>query len=581
MRKQVTIVLLLMFCFAVVSTTAQKPIFPDRMSLVERPFTDDPDKFTFAIIGDKTGGGLDKWHVFDRAMDELNVLKPDFAIMIGDLIQGDTTHKELLNSQWEEFWKHQSDLTIPFLPIPGNHDITNRVMYDYWKTNIGRTYSAFTYKNCLFLLLNTEEWHQEDEWTNWFGKEQIAYVKTQLSQHTKVRHTFVFLHRPLWLQQNSGWEQIETELGDRDYTVFAGHHHKLTLHDRNDRRYFVLGATGAGFTPQEVREMGAFDHYSLVTVDNTDVNIAIIEPGNVFPADIAGQEFRNKVPKLLSFKHNFKLDRSTEISSGSIDITLKNTLEKPLIVDLAFDPNENWMIAPNRLQMQAEPGLSSKATVNITVNISVRSDSITPLPVYRYSMQYGGEQLSSGTRLFHPIPRESMKVIKDWMLLGPFDLGLKNIPSDVSKPPKNFEAIQLPDTDLKKTYNGHSGEITWTEHRTIPDSIELRKLFGDAELTYGFGRTDIKSPEARNVFAQVKWGGNLGKVYLNGIEIPSARIPNKHLYGWWVHFALPLKKGWNTFTFLTADYNGYWDFRLEVADSDNILEFRPNSSLSK
>ncbi|MYI93491.1 hypothetical protein F4083_04085, partial [Candidatus Poribacteria bacterium] len=132
MHRQVTIVLLLMFYFAVVSTTAEKPVFPERMPIVERPFTDDPDKFTFAIIGDKTGGGLDKWHVFDRAIDELNALKPDFAIMIGDLIQGDTTRKELLDSQWKEFWKHQSDLTIPFLPIPGNHDITNRVIYEDW-----------------------------------------------------------------------------------------------------------------------------------------------------------------------------------------------------------------------------------------------------------------------------------------------------------------------------------------------------------------------------------------------------------------------------------------------------------------
>ena len=35
---------------------AQAPDFPDRMPIVERPFSEDPDKFTFAIIGDKTGG---------------------------------------------------------------------------------------------------------------------------------------------------------------------------------------------------------------------------------------------------------------------------------------------------------------------------------------------------------------------------------------------------------------------------------------------------------------------------------------------------------------------------------------------
>ena len=67
----------------------------------------------------------------------------------------------------------------------------------------------------------------------------------------------------------------------RDYTVFAGHYHNLTLHTRNDRRYFVLGATGGAFTPQQTKEFGAFDHYSIVTVDGGDVGVAIIEPGNV------------------------------------------------------------------------------------------------------------------------------------------------------------------------------------------------------------------------------------------------------------------------------------------------------------
>ena len=123
--------------------TAEAPNFPERMPIIERPFSDDPDKFSFAIIGDKTGGGLDKWPVFDRSIDEINALKPDFAIMVGDLIQGDTRDLEQLAAEWKEFWHHESDLIIPFLPLPGNHDITNPVMYDYWKEHLGRTYSAF------------------------------------------------------------------------------------------------------------------------------------------------------------------------------------------------------------------------------------------------------------------------------------------------------------------------------------------------------------------------------------------------------------------------------------------------------
>ena len=58
------IVVIPAICLALIATViAQTPNFPERMPIVERPFSDDPDKFSFAIIGDKTGGGLDKWPV--------------------------------------------------------------------------------------------------------------------------------------------------------------------------------------------------------------------------------------------------------------------------------------------------------------------------------------------------------------------------------------------------------------------------------------------------------------------------------------------------------------------------------------
>lgn len=569
-------VVILVLCFVIIPTTiAQKPNFPERMPIVERPFSDDPDKFTFAIIGDKTGGGLDKWPVFDRAIDEINILKPDFAIMVGDLIQGDTTDLKQLTAEWKEFWDHQSDLIVPFLPLPGNHDITNRVMYDYWEKHIGLTYSAFTYKNCLFLMLNTEEWHiNSGEWTNWFGEEQIEYVKSQLAQHKDVRHTFVLLHRPLWLQKHSGWEEIEAALGERAYTVFAGHYHRLTLHTRNDRRYFVLGATGGGFTPQAVREIGAFDHYSLVTVDDDEVNVAIIEPGNIHPADLSTAAFKDKVSNLLKFEQDFNLNKYQSSSRGNLEVKLENTLEKLLKVEIVFNPNQNWQISPNQLSFEAKPGQTTKTNVTL----SVPSDNYLPFPIYKYSVLYGGEQLLSSRQLIHPIPREHMHVLKNWMLLGPFDLGIKKAPTDSNDIPQSFLKIPVPELNLEKTYQGKAGEIRWQEHKTESENINLREIFGNAELTYSYAMSYIKSPDTRSVFAQIRWGGNLGKIYLNGVEIPGAAIPGKHLYSWWAHFELPLKEGWNTLTILSGDYNGYWDFRMEIADPTKALEFGTKST---
>ena len=563
-------------CVAITGiATAQSPEFPEQMPIVERPFSDDPDKFSFAIIGDKTGGGLDKWPVFDRSIDEINTLKPDFAIMVGDLIQGDTRDLEQLAAEWKEFWQHESDLIVPFLPLPGNHDITNPVMYDYWKEHLGRTYSAFVYKDCLFITLNTEEWHDpmHEAWDwekeGWFGTAQIQYVIDKLAQHTDVRHTFVLMHRPLWLQEHSGWERIETALGERPYTVFAGHYHNLTLHTRNDRRYFVLGATGGGFTPQEVQEYGAFDHYSIITVDGEEVNVAIIEPGNIHPADISTAAFKDRLANLLTFKPQFDLNRDQPLSNGNLEITLENTLEKRLQLEIVFNPNENWQISPHQLSLQAKPGQTTKATIDF----SVSSADFLPLPVYNYSALYGGEQLLNSRKLFHPIDREDMRILKNWMLLGPFALGVPKVPADTSEVPQSFLDIPLPEPNLNKTYQGQTGEITWQAYRSESERVNLNEAFGNAELAYGFGISYIKSPNERRVFAQIGWGSNLGRVYLNGIEISEAAIPGKHLFSWWAHFELPLKAGWNTLTILSGDYNGWWDYRMEVADPTNTLQF--------
>ena len=559
-----------------ITTAAQRPNFPDRMPLVERPFSDDEDKFSFAIIGDKTGGGLDKWPVFDRAIDEINALKPDFAIMVGDLIQGYTDDVEQIKAEWLEFWQHESDLTVSFLPLPGNHDITNRTMYDYWVDNIGRTYAAFVYKNCLFVMLNTEEWHgfpqaKGDVQTNWFGAAQLRYVAEKLAEHTDVRHTFVLLHKPAWLYEDSGWTHIETALGEREYTVFAGHFHNLTLHTRNDRRYFVLGATGGGFTPQEATEAGAFDHYSIVTVDNAEVNIAIIEPGNIYPPDIATAEFKQQIGNLVTFQSHFNINREEPVSSGNLDIALENMLEKLVTVDIAFHPSENWHISPSKLTFDIRPGQSTKGGVAF----SVPSDALTPFPVYDYSILYGGEELARRRNLIHPIDVSDMHALKNWMLLGPFDLGVTAAPANPNEVPPNFLSTvpMKSGAVVDKTYQGQTGEIAWQEHRSETERLNLDNAFGNPEWAFGYGVTHIKSPDARHVFAQIGWGCNLGRLFLNGVEIPAASVPGTHLFSGWAHFELPLKAGWNTLTIQTGDYTGGWDYRMEVANPTNALSF--------
>ena len=570
-------VVILVFCFTVTDTlTAETPNFPERISIVERPFSDDPDKFTFAIIGDKTGGGYDKWHVFDRAIDEINVLKPDFAIMVGDLIQGYTDDRAQVESEWKEFWQHQSDLIIPFLPLPGNHDITNPMMYDYWQKHLGRTYSAFTYKGCLFLLLNTEEKHSLPEggesWPGtWFGDDQVAYMTDELARHNDVRHTFVMLHKPAWLHEDSGWSQIEEALADRAYTVFAGHYHNLTLHTRNDRRYFVLGATGGGFTEREVREYGAFDHYSIVTVDGNEINVAIVEPGNIYPADLSTAEFKAQLRELVTIQSDLKIERELASSGGKLEIALKNNLEKKVDVDLLFHESENWQATPHQLAFTLKPGQDATGSVVF----SASTEALLPLPIYDYSVLYGGEQLYQRTEMVYPVEPSEMQRITDWMLLGTFSLDVPEELATSNIVPSDFIADTPPayDKSVDKIYQGKHGDIQWQEHHAESGSVNLDGIFNKPEWASAYGVTHIKSPDARKVFAEIRWGSNLGRLFVNNVELTTAARPGEHLFYGRVYVELPLKVGWNTITLHSGDYTGGWSYQMAVDNTMDALQF--------
>ena len=564
---------LLLYLAIIGSATAQVPDFPERMPIVQRTFSEDPDKFSFAIIGDKTGGGRDKWPVFDRAISEINSLQPDFAIMVGDLIQGNTIDLEQLKTEWEEFWQHESPLAISFLPLPGNHDITNRVMYNYWVEHIGRTYSAFTYKDCLFIILNTEERHglpQDVE--DWFGEAQIRYAAEELERHPDVRHTFVLLHKPAWLHEGSGWDQIEAALGDRAYTVFAGHYHNLTLHTRNDRRYFVLSATGGGLTPREAKAYGAFDHYSIVTVDGDDVTVAIVEPGNIHPADISTAAFKEKFGDLLTFQPDFEVDRTQLVASGKLEIELNNTLEKLVKVEIAFDPSDNWQITPNQLTFDVKPGQETKSVVTFLG----ASDALLPLPTYHYSILYGGEQLYSRSEKVKFVDEVDLHALKDWQILGPFDLGMTEQPTDLQTAPPQFIAehlLEQEDAGDKTTYSGKTGQIHWQEYRADSEVINLNEALGEPDWAFAYAVTHIKSPDDRIVFAQIRWGSELGRLSVNGVEIQEASVPEADLFFNWAYIELPLKADWNTVIVKSADYTGGWHYRMWVENQMDALVF--------
>ena len=79
-------------CAALAAEKLSDPVFSyDQADSAAQPWTsqafqNDPDNFQFAVIGDRTGGG--RPGVLPAAVDLLNLLRPEFVVNVGDLIEG-------------------------------------------------------------------------------------------------------------------------------------------------------------------------------------------------------------------------------------------------------------------------------------------------------------------------------------------------------------------------------------------------------------------------------------------------------------------------------------------------------------
>ena len=303
---------------------AGDPPFRHDFASAPRPWTDHafdngPDKFTFAIFSDLTGG--ERPGIFEVAVEQLRLLRPELILSVGDLIEGGSEDRAQLAREWESFDERAGRARAPVFRTGGNHDLINPVMWDVWEQRYSKRYYHFVYRDTLFLVLDTEdnppEFQQyihrirleadevlaEGGWDAWadteygrleerrtgrIGAEQAAYFREAIARNPAVRHTFLFMHKAAWERPGEeNFAAIEAALADRPYTVFYGHTHSYRYQQRHGRDYIRLATTGG--VQIEGHEM-AFDHVTLVTVDDAGVDIAnlrldwILDKTGIIPA---------------------------------------------------------------------------------------------------------------------------------------------------------------------------------------------------------------------------------------------------------------------------------------------------------
>jgi hypothetical protein len=267
----------------------------------------DADQFQFAVVADRTGGHREK--VFSQAVAQVNLLQPQFVMSVGDLIEGYTTKEERLKEEWDEFDGYVKRLEMPFFYVVGNHDMPNKTQMAKWGERYGKRYYHFTYKNTLFMCLNSET---PPDNISAIDPEQQAWIAKTLEANKDVRWTFVFLHKPIWTAKDlekNGWAAVEKSLAGRKYTVFCGHVHRYQLFERNGNQYYQLATTGGG-SRMRGQDYGEFDHVAWVTMKKNTPIIANVLLEGILPSDLKTPESDEKgtlVKKKVTFPASGKV----------------------------------------------------------------------------------------------------------------------------------------------------------------------------------------------------------------------------------------------------------------------------------
>ncbi|MBX3727673.1 MAG: metallophosphoesterase [Candidatus Sumerlaeia bacterium] len=322
----------------------------------------------FVVFGDSQFGSPD---IFERLVHEANTLRPHFATGVGDMINGYTDDVPTIRREWERYKKQLEPLTMPFHPVPGNHDVvtpaTYRIYGDVWGQD--RYYYSYDYGPVHCIVLDSFHNGENDRIMHW----QIEWLANDLAEYAErnggegsaelaSRSIFVFLHSPMWRyaadsEGRKDWETIHELL--RRYPVrgvFGGHTHEYVWENRDGIEYVVLNSTGG--MPQ-LNERGGFMHVFLhVSVVGTDVRTAVVKADSVLPVDTVNSEERNRIPRYGLRGGTIRIPKwePGEPVDTTVSLPVPNSLREERTFHLRWDiardsgvevePRELWLDVP-------------------------------------------------------------------------------------------------------------------------------------------------------------------------------------------------------------------------------------------
>ena len=168
---------------------------------------DAPESFQFVVVTDRTGGL--RPGVFASAVPKINLLQPEFVMSVGDLITGYTEDENQIDREWDEFDGLVDQLNMPFFLCTWQSRLHQRCHGPKMERAFGQRFLPFCLQRCTFPMpqhRRTQTWSR----TGFIDDPQYDYIEKTLAENQEVKWTLIFMHQPLWDQEDPGrWPDVE------------------------------------------------------------------------------------------------------------------------------------------------------------------------------------------------------------------------------------------------------------------------------------------------------------------------------------------------------------------------------------
>jgi len=348
----------------------------------------------FAVIGDRTGGHTPG--VYGAIISEIELLKPDFVMTVGDMIEGYGSDYTRTEAEWDEYLALVEPLFCPIHFTPGNHDIWDDRSRDIYRNRISENYHSFDYLGLHFVVLDVSLINRTED----FPQDQLDWLKKDLKKNRKAAQTFVFMHKPLWFQTLTHGKSDRLHEVFREYgvdAVFTGHFHNYFSAEYDGIKYTSIGSSGGGSEPMP---HGLLYHFAWVTVDERGISVAVIKKDSVLPWDNFTAQQLVLVDSLqragINLDGKIVISEETPLENLMFSLRIHNPAAGFAFADtLRWEVEGGWKVEPVCLPVVLLPGGDQYLEFKLS-----NQGELYPVPVVALNFAYAEGELF---KVEHPL----------------------------------------------------------------------------------------------------------------------------------------------------------------------------------